>query len=599
MAKTGIKGKLKRRWGLSYFLIMMIPFVLFVVFAITSVSVVRSSVHKANSTILMSVENELNIAFKQVDSLCEEVLLSSSFRSLGSMNPLSDLDRYTLYSTTTELRHMLGSRNYLSECYLYSPSQNCFFSSLYYGSLDDLYSGGVFDAMVSKEQNAEFFGSYLGYTDIKELSQSIDNSSWVLVLRPLSFIKSDNISDYCMAVLINVSELIPEGLGREFNLIIYDEDLDQVMFALRREKNLDYVIKNMDMIKEEGSKNINGSMVLSSNSSMRGIRYLVLIDESVYFKDLKNVIRTVLLLLILAVILSTIAIYRLVRRHWNSFFVAVEQSGADIKTLESVESPYQPFVTSVSMLKKENRSHVISRIVFNDDQNLSDSVMEQIGIQAVAPSYCILLAEISSGKESPVEEALSSRGIMCIRFESDYSLSMILNAQTNVLDEIGRIMEPMEEITYYAVSKTVLHVNEIHNAFVQASNMMDYRKSVFMASSGGEGYAVYSSAVSEIERNYNDPQLNVSLVADRLGVSIAYLSRCFKKNGTENISDYLTDYRIAKAKELLSLCGSEEVSVSEVSMRCGFGSLRTFMRVFKASEGITPGQFRQSLGKEE
>ena len=599
MAKTGIKGKLKRRWGLSYFLIMMIPFVLFVVFAITSVSVVRSSVHKANSTILMSVENELNIAFKQVDSLCEEVLLSSSFRSLGSMNPLSDLDRYTLYSTTTELRHMLGSRNYLSECYLYSPSQNCFFSSLYYGSLDDLYSGGVFDAMVSKEQNAEFFGSYLGYTDIKELSQSIDNSSWVLVLRPLSFIKSDNISDYCMAVLINVSELIPEGLGREFNLIIYDEDLDRVMFALRREKNLDYVIKNMDMIKEEGSKNINGSMVLSSNSSMRGIRYLVLIDESVYFKDLKNVIRTVLLLLILAVILSTIAIYRLVRRHWNNFFVAVEQSGADIKTLESVESPYQPFVTSVSMLKKENRSHVISRIVFNDDQNLSDSVMEQIGIQTVAPSYCILLAEFSSGKEATVEEALSSRGIMCIRFESDYSLSMILNAQTNVLDEIGRIMEPMEEITYYAVSKTVLHVNEIHNAFVQASNMMDYRKSVFMASSGGEGYAVYSSAVSEIERNYNDPQLNVSLVADRLGVSIAYLSRCFKKNGTENISDYLTDYRIAKAKELLSLSGSEEVSVSEVSMRCGFGSLRTFMRVFKASEGITPGQFRQSLGKEE
>ena len=75
--------------------------------------------------------------------------------------------------------------------------------------------------------------------------------------------------------------------------------------------------------------------------------------------------------------------------------------------------------------------------------------------------------------------------------------------------------------------------------------------------------------------------------------------RCFKKNGTENISDYLTNYRIAKAKELLALSGAEEVSVSEVSMRCGFGSLRTFMRVFKASEGITPGQFRQSLGKEE
>jgi AraC-like DNA-binding protein len=599
MPKTGIKQKLKRRWGLSYFLIMMIPFVLFIIFAFTSVSVVRSSVHKANRSVLMSVENELNIAFKQVDSLCEEVLLSSSFRSLGSVSPLSDLDRYTLYSKTTELRHMLGSRNYLSECYLYSPSQNCFFSSLYFGSLNGLYNGGVFDTMVSKEQNAEFFGGYLGYTDIKDLSQSSDSSSWILVLRPLSFIKSENIGDYCMAVLINVSDLIPAGMNEGFNLLIYDEDLGQVMFALKWDRNLDYVIRNMDSIKEEGSKSINGSMVLSSSSSMRGIRYLVMIDESEYYKDLRNVIRTVLALLLLAVILSSFAIYRLVRRHWNSFNSAVEESGADIKTLESVKSPYQPFVTSVSRLKKENRSHVISMIVFNEDSSFPDSVMEEIGVNTVPGGYCILLAETSGSDNPTIEADLSLNGIMCIRFSSEYGISMIVNAETGALGDLGALLESREDLSYYALSKPVMHVNEIHTAFVQASNMMDYRKSVFMASAGGEGYAVYSSAMSEIERNYNDPQLNVSLVADRLGVSIAYLSRCFKKNGTENISDYLTNYRIAKAKELLALSGAEEVSVSEVSMRCGFGSLRTFMRVFKASEGITPGQFRQSLGKEE
>ena len=81
--------------------------------------------------------------------------------------------------------------------------------------------------------------------------------------------------------------------------------------------------------------------------------------------------------------------------------------------------------------------------------------------------------------------------------------------------------------------------------------------------------------------------------------TIAYLSRCFKKNGSGNISDYLTDYRVSKAKELLSRTGQDEVPVSEVSNLCGFGSLRTFMRVFKACEGVTPGQYRQSLGKEE
>ncbi|MBP5162174.1 MAG: helix-turn-helix transcriptional regulator [Spirochaetales bacterium] len=600
MAKTGIKRKLKRKWGLSYFLIMMIPFVLFVVFAVTSVSVVRSTVHKANRAVLTSVENELNSAFKQVDSLCEEVLLSSSFRTLRTISFLSDLDRYTLYSKTTELRHMLSSRNYLTECYLYSPSRNCFFSSLYYGRLEDLHSDGMYDFMISKEQNADFFGGYRDYSDIKDLSEQIPgNSSWILVLRPLSFIRTDNIGDFCMAVLINVSELIPEGMDQDFNLLIYDDDMGKVLFSYRDDPELDFVTNNIKSIQQGSAMSINGYMVISSASSMRGIRYIVMVNEGEYFKDLTNIIRTVLILLMLAVILSTIAIYRLVRRHWNSFSDAVEQSGTDIETIDSAQNQYQPFVTSVSKLKKENRSHVIARIVFNEDPSISDSVMEDIGIHVVSDSYCILLAEIPEGHDVGIEAEFSKNGFLCIPFQSEYSVSMILNADPSKLNDAGRLLEERDDLSYHAVSKAVSHVNEIHNAYIQASNMMDYRRSVFMASAGGEGYAIYSSAVAEIERNYNDPQLNVSLVADRLGVSIAYLSRCFKKNGTENISDYLTNYRIAKAKELLSLTGSEEVSVNEVSIRCGFGSLRTFMRVFKASEGITPGQFRQSLGKEE
>ena len=39
--------------------------------------------------------------------------------------------------------------------------------------------------------------------------------------------------------------------------------------------------------------------------------------------------------------------------------------------------------------------------------------------------------------------------------------------------------------------------------------------------------------------------------------------------------------------------------VGEVVDKCGFGSLRTFLRVFKSVEGITPGQYKQSVVKED
>ncbi len=50
-------------------------------------------------------------------------------------------------------------------------------------------------------------------------------------------------------------------------------------------------------------------------------------------------------------------------------------------------------------------------------------------------------------------------------------------------------------------------------------------------------------------------------------------------------------YRIEKAKEMLS----ENRTANEIVEACGFGSVRTFMRVFKNSEGVTPGKYRTLL----
>ncbi len=36
----------------------------------------------------------------------------------------------------------------------------------------------------------------------------------------------------------------------------------------------------------------------------------------------------------------------------------------------------------------------------------------------------------------------------------------------------------------------------------------------------------------------------------------------------------------------------EGLKVGEVAQQCGFGSLRTYLRVFKQVERVTPGQWR-------
>jgi len=112
--------------------------------------------------------------------------------------------------------------------------------------------------------------------------------------------------------------------------------------------------------------------------------------------------------------------------------------------------------------------------------------------------------------------------------------------------------------------------------------------------SGQQDLSLYNVIISYIQKNYLDKMMSVTLIADELGLSLTTLSRLFKKYNGELISDYIVRCRLTQAKKLLH----ENLSLEVVADQCGFGSLRTFMRVFKNSEQMTPGQYEAMYGKE-
>jgi AraC-like DNA-binding protein len=72
-------------------------------------------------------------------------------------------------------------------------------------------------------------------------------------------------------------------------------------------------------------------------------------------------------------------------------------------------------------------------------------------------------------------------------------------------------------------------------------------------------------------------------------MSASYLSRYFKDQTGQTVSQYIQTLRMEKAKELLR-AGAE--SLQEVVERIGYGSVSGFIRKFKETEGVTPGEFR-------
>jgi two-component system response regulator YesN len=93
-----------------------------------------------------------------------------------------------------------------------------------------------------------------------------------------------------------------------------------------------------------------------------------------------------------------------------------------------------------------------------------------------------------------------------------------------------------------------------------------------------------------IEENYNNPDLSLNLLAEQCKTTTSYLSRLFKDSFGINFVDYLNQYRIHEAKELL-LQGTRPVK--EIASVTGFNSQQNFIRVFKKHTGVTPGQFKK------
>lgn len=82
--------------------------------------------------------------------------------------------------------------------------------------------------------------------------------------------------------------------------------------------------------------------------------------------------------------------------------------------------------------------------------------------------------------------------------------------------------------------------------------------------------------------------LSVFHLAQIMNVTREYLSTRFKKETGTSLTDYINRQRILLSKYYLR---ENRLSVTQVSLLCGFSDSNYFGRVFKKQEGITPKEF--------
>lgn len=173
-------------------------------------------------------------------------------------------------------------------------------------------------------------------------------------------------------------------------------------------------------------------------------------------------------------------------------------------------------------------------------------------------------------------DASNAFGIQMLNFlyhylsELNISPEIIASSKENAMNHYWDLPSPDEKSNY------------LISTFYDAITSIHIRKNKNLAS--------ISTYVEEYTAaHYMEPDLNISCLADKMNVSLSYLSTVFKQRIGVNLSTYITTLRLNHGRELLADPG---LPISEVAALSGYEDAKYFAKLFKKRFCMTPSEFR-------
>lgn len=133
-----------------------------------------------------------------------------------------------------------------------------------------------------------------------------------------------------------------------------------------------------------------------------------------------------------------------------------------------------------------------------------------------------------------------------------------------------------------------------HNRLAQLSCLYELLSYISDNASIRQSSGYIDEAIHYIAKNYSY-DISVSSIAKEICLNRSHFYRIFKKSLGISPEEFVRNYRLEKAKELLE---SSDLSVSAVACSCGMPNLSHFSSAYKKRFGISPKSSQRARQKE-
>ncbi len=145
------------------------------------------------------------------------------------------------------------------------------------------------------------------------------------------------------------------------------------------------------------------------------------------------------------------------------------------------------------------------------------------------------------------------------------------NGTINIIEAIENTFT-YEELHQVLTDRTHQFLKDIHTAAAENSTIAIIR--------------------DYISKNYMNELLSVKDISSHVFLSVSYVCTFFKNETGQTLNQYLTEYRMERAKELLR---DPRYKISDVSSKVGYSDGNYFGKTFKKYTGFSPSEYREKM----
>lgn len=187
------------------------------------------------------------------------------------------------------------------------------------------------------------------------------------------------------------------------------------------------------------------------------------------------------------------------------------------------------------------------------------------------------------------------RFIDCLLSGKSHSERFLRQPYLNVAIELMMIAKEMEKHPDYSeVLGPLLRINTIKG--VRQHVLSVVLQSMERRQELKQEYSPHVSFVMEQIKSHHKEELSLKTLSQRLELHPNYLGQLFQQEVGSNFSDYVNQYRIEKATQLLL---HTEQKTAEIAALVGYFDTSYFYRQFKKYAGVSPTELRNMYSRQD